>query len=128
MTPETALASDTSILEEAERIKHEILSLQEVATDATVGANESVHQLVRPKLGYPKADEVYVGDLIDTNIGQPEPIVTPSSLVTVLPISAQSAETTRDSRKAIGDILHGDNQRLIAIVGPCSVHDPEAAL
>ena len=128
MTPETALTADTSILDEAERIKHEILSLQEVATDATIGANDSVHRMVRPKLGYPKADEVYVGDLVDTNIGQPEPVITPNSLVTVLPISAESARTTRESRKAIESILRGEDDRMIAIVGPCSIHDPEEAL
>lgn len=128
MTPETAVANNTTILQEAQRIKHEVLHLQEVATEATIGANESVHRLARPKLGYPTPDEVYVDDLVDTNIGQPEPIITPSSLTTVLPISAQSAETTRTSRKAITDILEGRDSRLLAVVGPCSIHDPEAAL
>ncbi|MFK7894811.1 MAG: 3-deoxy-7-phosphoheptulonate synthase [Myxococcota bacterium] len=45
------------------------------------------------------------------------------------PISAQAAELVLGARAAIRDVIHGsDVRRRVAIVGPCSLHDPEAAL
>ena len=32
-----------------------------------------------------------------------------------------------DARRAVHDILHGEDDRLVVVVGPCSIHDPKAA-
>ena len=45
-----------------------------------------------------------------------------------LPISEQAAQTTYEARTAIHEILHGRDDRLLVVTGPCSIHDPEAAL
>jgi 3-deoxy-7-phosphoheptulonate synthase len=44
------------------------------------------------------------------------------------PITPEAAQTTHASRQAIHDILHGQDDRMLVIIGPCSIHDPEAAL
>lgn len=52
---------------------------------------------------------------------------TPKQLVESLPLSTHGATTVRGAREAIGNVLAGDNDRLIVIVGPCSIHDVTAA-
>ncbi len=52
----------------------------------------------------------------------------PHAIKTKLPITDQAAALVVETREAIRRILHGqDRERLLVIVGPCSIHDPEAA-
>lgn len=52
----------------------------------------------------------------------------PRAIKTKLPITDQAAALVVETREAIRRILHGeDRDRLLVIVGPCSIHDPEAA-
>jgi 3-deoxy-7-phosphoheptulonate synthase len=52
----------------------------------------------------------------------------PRAIKTKLPITEQAAALVVETREAIRRILHGqDHDRLVVIVGPCSIHDPEAA-
>ncbi len=55
------------------------------------------------------------------------PLVTPTALKQELPISEQVAETVATTRDAIRAILQGEDHRLLAVVGPCSIHDVDAA-
>ena len=57
-----------------------------------------------------------------------EPLVAPRELLAELPITRQVATVVVDARHAIRRILSGTDPRLLVIVGPCSIHDPEAAL
>ena len=52
----------------------------------------------------------------------------PRELHEEYPLSETAADTVYDTRHAIQRILHGRDDRLLVVVGPCSVHDPEAAL
>jgi 3-deoxy-7-phosphoheptulonate synthase len=52
----------------------------------------------------------------------------PNQLHQELPISEQAATTVYETRQAIHRILQDEDDRLLVIIGPCSVHDPEAAL
>ena len=45
-----------------------------------------------------------------------------------VPITDAAATTVYETRRAIQQILHGEDDRLLIVVGPCSVHDPQAAL
>src|SRR5664279_665528 len=57
------------------------------------------------------------------------PLVTPQQLEQQLSATDEIRETVRKSRAAIAAMIHGeDKQRLTIVVGPCSIHDPEAAL
>lgn len=52
----------------------------------------------------------------------------PRALHEEYPLSETAAETVHATRHAIQRILHGGDDRLLVVVGPCSVHDPQAAL
>jgi 3-deoxy-7-phosphoheptulonate synthase len=56
-----------------------------------------------------------------------EPLVPPARLCAVLPLDASARQTILAGRLAVERILGGEDPRLMAIVGPCSIHDPEAA-
>ncbi|MCG1030530.1 3-deoxy-7-phosphoheptulonate synthase AroH [Bacillus amyloliquefaciens] len=55
-------------------------------------------------------------------------LVTPAELAQRYPVSAAVAEHVTTSRKRIEKILNGDDRRLLVIVGPCSIHDLDAAM
>jgi 3-deoxy-7-phosphoheptulonate synthase len=55
------------------------------------------------------------------------PLITPTQLKRELPISERAAETVAGTRDTIRIILQGEDQRVLAVVGPCSIHDVEAA-
>lgn len=64
----------------------------------------------------------------NTRIASILPVSTAAAVQRELPVSAQAAETTLAARTAIQDILQGRDDRLLVVVGPCSIHDPAAAL
>ncbi len=64
----------------------------------------------------------------DLRIQSIDDVVPPAQLHEEFPISEAAAKLTHDTRLAIHHLLHGDDDRVLAIVGPCSVHDPEAAV
>ena len=63
----------------------------------------------------------------DLHIVDTRPLVPPEALHRELPISASAARTVQLARERIKAILHAGDHRLLVIVGPCSVHDVEAA-
>lgn len=62
----------------------------------------------------------------DLRIRRTRPLISPAILEEEIPIDAAAARTVSAARSAVADIVHGRDPRLLAIVGPCSVHDPEA--
>ncbi|UCE32232.1 MAG: 3-deoxy-7-phosphoheptulonate synthase [Burkholderiales bacterium] len=52
----------------------------------------------------------------------------PAHLIREFPCTEKAGRTTFEARQAIHRILHGMDDRLLAVVGPCSIHDPVAAL
>jgi 3-deoxy-7-phosphoheptulonate synthase len=64
----------------------------------------------------------------DTRIGAVRPLITPALLEEKLPVPAQAQTLVEQSRAAISKILHGQDDRLIVVVGPCSIHDHEQAM
>lgn len=57
-----------------------------------------------------------------------EPLIPPAELLADLPISRDVATVVLEARRTIARILAGDDRRLMVIVGPCSIHEPAAAL
>nr|MBF0681530.1 3-deoxy-7-phosphoheptulonate synthase [Pseudomonas sp.] len=57
-----------------------------------------------------------------------QPLPSPALLRQRLPLSAALAERTRADRNAIRAVLDGQDPRLLVVIGPCSLHDPESAL
>jgi 3-deoxy-7-phosphoheptulonate synthase len=64
----------------------------------------------------------------DLRIRSMESLVSPRELVERYPLSEKSTNTVVTARDAIKAILRHQDQRLLAVVGPCSIHDREAAL
>lgn len=64
----------------------------------------------------------------DLRIRTARPLLSPAILEEDLPLDESGAAGIDAARHAIGDILNGRDHRLLAIVGPCSIHDPVAAL
>ena len=62
------------------------------------------------------------------NVASLTPLVTPGELEGMLPMSPDSHDTVVGGREAIRRILSGEDDRLLVVVGPCSIHDPAAAL
>jgi 3-deoxy-7-phosphoheptulonate synthase len=56
------------------------------------------------------------------------PIIAPADLRQVFPLSEKDREFVMKSRERIKDILQRRDRRLMVVVGPCSIHDPEAAV
>ena len=64
----------------------------------------------------------------DLRIQTARPLISPAILEEDLPLTDSGATLVNTARHAIGNILRGQDDRLLAIVGPCSIHDPVAAL
>ena len=64
----------------------------------------------------------------DLRIGNAQPLITPWVLAEELPLPDESADFIAESRRTIERVLSGEDPRVLAIVGPCSVHDPQALL
>ena len=62
------------------------------------------------------------------NVSGLTPIIAPADIKQVFPLSAQNAELVSGSRQQIQDILHNRDRRVMVVVGPCSIHDPKAAI
>jgi len=64
----------------------------------------------------------------DLRIRGVKEVIPPELLHGELPISESAAATTFTARQVIHEILHGRDDRLIVIMGPCSIHNPAAAM
>lgn len=64
----------------------------------------------------------------DVRINKVKELLPPIAILERFPTSETAAATTFNSRTAIHNILNDKDDRLLVIVGPCSIHDPEAAL
>ena len=64
----------------------------------------------------------------DLRIRTARPLLSPAILEEDLPLAESGAALVDQARHAISDILNHRDDRLLAIVGPCSIHDPAAAL
>ncbi|MDH4041513.1 MAG: 3-deoxy-7-phosphoheptulonate synthase [Gammaproteobacteria bacterium] len=62
------------------------------------------------------------------NVDSQDVLVTPEQLKRALPMSRQVHDMVAGSRKVIQDILDRKDHRLFVVVGPCSIHDPVAAM
>jgi 3-deoxy-7-phosphoheptulonate synthase len=64
----------------------------------------------------------------DIRIGAVRPLITPALLEEWLPVPVATLALVERSRAAISRVLHGADDRLIVVVGPCSIHDHDQAM
>ncbi len=63
----------------------------------------------------------------DLKISSMKELISPSDLIKQLPMTDKAINTVVETRSDIINILNGKDERLILVVGPCSIHDVDAA-
>ncbi|MDH3314887.1 MAG: 3-deoxy-7-phosphoheptulonate synthase AroG [Gammaproteobacteria bacterium] len=63
----------------------------------------------------------------DLRIRSISDVIPPAQVHDEMPITDAAAEIVHETRQAIHRILHGQEDRLLVVMGPCSIHDPKAA-
>ena len=69
-----------------------------------------------------------VHEIDDVRIQNIRPLMAPEILLEDLPLSDSQNETVFAGRREIERVIDGEDDRLVLVVGPCSIHDPEAGL
>jgi len=64
----------------------------------------------------------------DLRIREMKELTPPSHLIREFPVTPEAEQTASQARVALHRILHGQDDRLMVVIGPCSIHDPNAAL
>ncbi|NYH53866.1 MULTISPECIES: 3-deoxy-7-phosphoheptulonate synthase [Nocardiopsis] len=64
----------------------------------------------------------------DTRVASYKPLIAPRDLLAELPLGPERSSLVEDSRAEVKRVLDGEDDRLLVVVGPCSVHDPESAM
>ncbi|MBP3194211.1 MAG: 3-deoxy-7-phosphoheptulonate synthase AroG [Cardiobacteriaceae bacterium] len=64
----------------------------------------------------------------DLRIKEVRPVLPPIAVIEKYPITQLAAETVQNCRDAIHNIIYGADNRLLVIIGPCSIHDTKLAL
>jgi 3-deoxy-7-phosphoheptulonate synthase len=64
----------------------------------------------------------------DVRIDTLKPLLPPAILMDEIPLGETESQAIAESRRQVAEIIEGKDDRLLVIVGPCSIHDPEAGL
>ena len=64
----------------------------------------------------------------DLRIDSIKAVTTPAEIIEEIPITSAAAETVAETRESIQNIIAGNDQRLMVVIGPCSIHDPKSAI
>ncbi|EFA22841.1 3-deoxy-7-phosphoheptulonate synthase [Bifidobacterium gallicum] len=72
-------------------------------------------------------DQVGIDRIINRRVLELDPLPTPASILAQYPLSPKARDIVAYSRDEIRACLYGQDDRLLVIAGPCSVHDPQAA-
>ena len=83
------------------------------------GPDSSKDAQLLDNAGFPATVDVYIRQL--------DPIPAPRNFLKEIPLTDEMSDLVLKSRQEIRDVLNGKDDRLLAIVGPCSIHDPKAA-
>jgi 3-deoxy-7-phosphoheptulonate synthase len=116
------------MLDAATRIADLLVEVQSRVNGQIDAALAGLLPDVQQRLGVEPTNEVDLSDLVNARITSSSVVVTPAAVATVVPLPAASAATTRAGRRAVTGIIAGSGDRLTVIAGPCSIHDPSAAL
>src|SRR5262245_33438064 len=63
----------------------------------------------------------------DLRIEGLRPLLPPAILMEELPLTERSSRTVAEGRQQVQAVLRGEDDRVLVVVGPCSIHDPRAA-
>ncbi|OZG50362.1 3-deoxy-7-phosphoheptulonate synthase [Bombiscardovia coagulans] len=106
-------------------------SWQESKPGEAQAAQEAIHQGRNPLVESEFTrweDEVGVGRIVNRRVIELDPLPTPAQVLTEYPLDKAAQDLVLSSREDIRSVLLGRDDRLLVIVGPCSIHDPQAAV
>lgn len=72
-------------------------------------------------------ESVALNELDDKRIKGIKPLIPPQILMEDIPLTLKAAQTIIQGRKAAENVIKGADDRLLVVVGPCSIHDVTAA-
>jgi 3-deoxy-7-phosphoheptulonate synthase len=87
---------------------------------------DGLNELKRTNLRF-KGLEMTTSRLTNVNVHSQDVLITPEKLKQVIPVTDKARDTVLSGREQIQNILDGKDNRLIIVVGPCSIHDIKAA-
>src|SRR5262249_5168763 len=93
--------------------------LERPVPTSTAHRNQIAATGIQPRPSLP-VDDVRIKEIME--------LAPPAHLLREFPVSERAAKTTYENRQAIHRVLHGADDRLLVIVGPCSIHDYDAAI
>ena len=64
----------------------------------------------------------------DVRIAEIKELVPPAHVLREFPATERASQTAFDARQALHRILYGADDRLLVVIGPCSIHDYDAAM
>lgn len=64
----------------------------------------------------------------DLRIEALRPLIPPAILMEEIPVDEAAAQVVATSRRAVAEVVSGQDPRFLVVVGPCSIHDPKAAI
>ena len=108
LTGRPITGGDTTVVDVAGSVQPEVKNELELL--------EGVHEVVQGKY---QTDDVRILEIKE--------LVSPEQLLKELPLTDTAARNVYETRQAIHRILHGADDRLLVIIGPCSIHDVKAA-
>ncbi|AJC49021.1 3-deoxy-7-phosphoheptulonate synthase [Allofrancisella guangzhouensis] len=73
-------------------------------------------------------DDKKFAKVSNVNIQKKKVLIPAEVLIEEIPLSKESYNTVKKSREDVADIIHGKDDRVLVVVGPCSIHDTDAAL
>jgi 3-deoxy-7-phosphoheptulonate synthase len=79
-------------------------------------------------MNHPDKTNINTPDIENVNILDFDPMPSPEEVHARLPLSEKATHTVMQGREALRNILERKDHRLLVVVGPCSIHDPEAGL
>ena len=79
-------------------------------------------------MNYPDKTNARIPDIENINVLEFDPMPSPEDIHALVPLSETAAETVMRSRETLRNILERRDHRIFVVVGPCSIHDPEAGL
>lgn len=112
---------DAEVITDAGRTVIEVLGKTASAMKEALEGMAGVEAVVRRDADAPLRTR-------DLRIESIRPLVPPAILLEELPLSAEGAITVSRARESVSHILRGQDDRLIVVVGPCSIHDCDAGL
>lgn len=68
-----------------------------------------------------------LNELDDKRIKGIKPLIPPQILMEDIPLTLKAAQTIIEGRRSAEDVIKGSDDRLLVVVGPCSIHDVKAA-